>query len=312
MLDDLIVFAMLAAPSAFFFLQDDVISLALWIFAALTALTGYRIGLLTHLALIVAFLVLADIGEPIARMIQEPITQATGLTGLANRMIGCTLAVIAVVTVMVLVSRWIARGYLKQGNRFRWNHWLGFAAGSVEGFLILGLLIGMFSTIATYQRENAVQSWAGEGTRADVKARFFAWVEKTGTRIEASRVGNAFVGPRPLVTVKNWGLVRQAGSSFEFLSKPSSIQSLQKFPAYQALTNDDAVNAWLTSLKDDKSVKEMFRSSLPLTGEQIGILLNHPSIMGLLDEPVFREKVRDLFDELDASKIDPPGPKAMF
>jgi hypothetical protein len=312
MLDDLIVFAILGAPSVFFFLRDDMTSLTLWLFAGVMALVGYRIGLLMHLAVILSLLVLADVGESIAKMIQEPITQVTGLTGLANRMVGCALAVIVVVTSITLISRWLSRGFLQQGNRHRWNHWLGWLAGSIEGFLILALLIGVFSTIAQYQRENQVQSWVGEVTGGGRKAKFLKWVEGKGTQFEESRVGKVFVGPRPLVTVREWGIVKKTGTVFEFFAKPSSIKSLQKFPAYQELTSDGAVNAWLKTLKDDKPVKEMFRSNLPLTGKQIGILLNHPSIMGLLDETVFRQKVSDLFDELDASKIDPPGPKTMF
>lgn len=312
MLDDFIVFAVLAAPSAYFFLQDDLISLGMWLLAAVITLIGYRIGLVMHLALIVSLFVLADLGEPTARLIQEPITQGTGLTGLANRIIGFIIAVMFVLTLVLLASRWVTRGFLSKGNRHRWNHWLGFTVGSIEGFVVLALIIGVFSTLATYQRENAVQSWANSETEMNGKTKFLAWVKKTGTDFEESQLGDAFVGPRPLVDVKNWGPVRQVGNSFEFVSKPSSIKSLEKFPAYQRLVSDDSVNDWLKSLRNDKTVKEMFRSSLPLTAKQVWLLLNHPSIMGLLDEPVFRSNVLDLLDELDASKIDPPAPKTMF
>lgn len=312
MLDDLIVFAMIGVPAGYFFLQSETMSLALWLVAGVTALIGYRLGFLIHVVLLVSGLLLFYVGESTAKLFQAFIMEQTGLTGLANRLAGCSIIAIVVPVFFLLVSNRVAQDYLDRGNRHRWNHWLGFSLGSFEGFLVLALVVGGVSTISQYQRDNTAISWFDGIRGKEPEIRALRWIQNTGIRIEESQVGKALVGPRPIVDASQWVVVKRIRTSFEFLSNPSAIKSLKKFPAYQVLVADDDVQSWLTNLKADKAIKEMFSSNSPLRGKQVVFLLNHPSIMGLIDEPVFRKQVMELIDQLDASKIDPPGPKAMF
>ncbi len=312
MLDDLIVFAMIGVPAGYFFLQSETMSLALWLVAGVTALIGYRLGFLIHVVLMVSGLLLFYFGESTAKLFQAFIMEQTGLTGLANRLAGCFIIAIVVPVFFLLVSNRVAQDYLDRGNRHRWNHWLGFSLGSFEGFLVLALVVGGVSTISQYQRDNTAISWFDGIRGKEPEVRALRWIQDTGIRIEESQVGKALVGPRPIVDARQWVVVKRIRTSFEFLSNPSAIKSLKKFPAYQVLVADDAVQSWLTNLKADKAIKEMFSSNSPLRGKQVDFLLNHPSIMGLIDEPVFRKQVMELVDQLDASKIDPPGPRAMF
>ena len=312
MLDDFIVLSCISAPSVMFFLQSDMTSLVLWLLAAAAMLIGYRIGLLAHLALLSSFFLLISFGESLAIQIKQPISQVTGLTGLANRSLGCILVAVVVITSTTLLCHLFARGFLSSGNRARWNHWLGFGVGCLEGLLLVALLVGLVTAIAKHQRDNTPQSWLSGLRGEDPKSKVLVWIEKTGEQFEASRVGGAFVGARPLISVRDWGIVKKAITVCEFISRPSAIRSLKKFPAYQNLVSDQSVQQWLTRLKEDRAVKNMFSTNVPLSGKDIRLLLNHPSIMGLLDEPALRANVIDLLDQLDASKIDPLGPKPMF
>ena len=311
-LDDFIVMSCISAPSVMFFLQSDMTSLVLWILGATAILFGYRIGLLTHLVLLLSCLLLIGLGESLAIQIKQPIAQVTGLTGLANRFLGCLLVAVVLITSMTWLSSLLAGRFLSLGNRLRWNHWLGFGVGCIEGFLLVALLVGLVTAIAKHQRENTPQSWLSGLRGEDPKSKLLVWIDETGGQIEASKVGEAFVGTRPLITVQDWSVVKKAVTLCEFISRPSAIRSLKKFPAYKKLVSDQSVQQWLTRLKEDPSIKQMFSNNVPLSGTEISLLLNHPDIMGLLDEPTLRENVIELLDQLDASKIDPPGPRPMF
>lgn len=311
-LDDSIVFGIVALPALLFFLQSDFVSLGLWVFGGVIAITGFRTGFLEQLSLILSIAVLLDIGEPVAKSIEDPINQWIGLTGLANRILGCLLVAVAVTLVITLVSRYMARKFLKEGNRERWNHWLGFISGGLIGLMILAYGVGIFSALAQHQRDNTPQSLFGASGNGSPNSRAGRWIKNNGELIEQSTIGSAFVGPQPLLTVKEWRVVKDCRTIAAFLTQPSAIKSLKKFPAYQEIGQDKSIQTWLTEIKEDEELKEVFRSDRLVSMEQVILLLNHPAIMGLLDEPVFREKVVELFQQLDASKIDAPGPRAMF
>ncbi|MEC8474315.1 MAG: CvpA family protein [Planctomycetota bacterium] len=311
-LDDSIVLVIIALPALLFFLQSDLVSLGLWVFGGLIAITGFRTGFLEQFSLILSIAVVSDIGESVAKSIEDPIHQWIGLTGLANRILGCLLVAVTVTLVFAVVSRYMARKFLKKGNRERWNHWLGFISGGLIGLMILAYSVGVFSVLAQHQRDNTPQSLFGASGNRSPNWRAGGWIKDNGELIEQSTIGSAFVGPQPLLTVKDWSVVKDCRTMAAFLTKPSAIKSLKKFPAYQDIVQNKSVKTWLMEIKEDEELKEVFRSDRLVSMEQVILLLNHPAIMGLLDEPVFREKVVELFQQLDASKIDAPGPKAMF
>ena len=192
-------------------------------FGGVIAITGFRTGFLEQLSLILSIAVLLDIGEPVAKSIEDPINQWIGLTGLANRILGCLLVAVAVTLVITLVSRYMARKFLKEGNRERWNHWLGFISGGLIGLMILAYGVGIFSALAQHQRDNTPQSLFGASGNGSPNSRAGRWIKNNGELIEQSTIGSAFVWPQTLMTVKEWRVVKDCRTIAAFLTSPPQL-----------------------------------------------------------------------------------------
>ncbi|MDB4679332.1 CvpA family protein [Rhodopirellula sp.] len=312
LLDDLVAFAIVAAPAAFFFVQSDPVSTALWLIAGSIAWMGYQMGFLFHAAMLLEVVALYFIAPSIAETYEQQVTNWTGATGLANRMIATGVIALVLGVGIAFGLQIILNSYLNHGNRRRWNHWFGFLIGGVEGFMVLALLVGLFVTVSQHRKENLAESWFGGGEEQEAERRTLRWIEQTGERFEGSRLGAVLVGPRPLVEVQDWSAIQRTRTLLKFLTRPSGIKTLKQHPAYKDLSSSVEIQTLLKELKDDKAVREMFSSNSPLTAKQVLLLMNHPAILALLEDELFREKVTELIDDLADRDLAPPGPKAMF
>ncbi|TWU56980.1 Colicin V production protein [Rubripirellula tenax] len=271
-------------PATFFLVQRDFVAAAMLMVAGFAAFAGYRSGVFSIFASVVALAAAIAFAPKIGMENAYRFSEIFGTTGLANRFLSIGI-VAAAIGMFVMLCLWFILGRMvrRRSSLDRWNRRLGFTFGMLQGVAGLVFFLGGMLVVEPMQKQRAAQGDAKEG-----KSQFASNVIlKTAAATHSSVVGPYIVKYNPLEWVPELNKVEEFGRTAEVLRDPVKMQELLDAPEIKTLREQPSVQRLVNQLNTDPDVQEMLKSGNSLTPSMAMKLLSHPAVMELVDQPGF-------------------------
>lgn len=276
--------------AVYFGYHGDVVLAALITVIGLAASSGFRMGAIAIVASVVS-LGAAIVYAPELGCQQEwRFTAWFGTTGLLNRLLAVgTVALILsalTTTAVLLLAGWVFRS---RPRLDRANRWLGFGIGAAEGVLIASMLLGGVLVLEPLERQRIDRGVP----QTDWGARLSGWILTAADHTRTSRVGPWVERYNPLIHVPQLNKLPEVQQSVLVLSDPEKIQKLLDHPDVQALRKRPEVQTAYDQLIADPRIRHALYSGERMTQTTAMLLLNHPAVLELIDQPGFVEAARE-------------------
>lgn len=290
----LLLSALFLLPAIHFLLQGDVILAGTCVIVGLAALAGYRAGAIASLAFFAAAATAITYAPSLGLNNEWRFGQWFGTTGLTNRLLSVLVIGLLIAGVVVGITGIIARQIkARRPILDRWDRWLGFALGAVEGAISVALLLGGLMVIEPLDRQLA-EHRDPENPRAQAVSN---WIQDTTAKTRSSRIGPALADYNPFVRIPTLNKFEEIQRSVQILGDSSRIQELLNHPAIQELQQSPAMRRTLTELQNDPEIEQILNSGRPIDGKAVVTLMNHPAVLELIDQPGFLEQAKALIQD---------------
>lgn len=255
------------------------------VLVTLSAQVGFRMGLSTMMLSVGAIVAVVSLVPFLAFGYESRFSEYVHTTGLTNRL-ACMAAFTLLVSlvVMMLGTMVINRILFRLPRLKRLNAYLGFAAGAIEGGVLVLLLFGALLTLQLAFREIDAE-----------ENRVTALVDAWAARARASVLGNTVRDYNPF---DRWaalaplrGMPEMAGR----IGDPDYLQRLLRDPDVVAAADDAEVAEALREIKQEPYVRDVLDGNEPIDGRFLKHLMDSPAVLQLVDLPAFRSSVRRLY-----------------
>ena len=86
------------------------------------------------------------------------------------------------------------------------------------------------------------------------------------------------------------------------IAEPAKMQRLLEHPEVQRLRNDTQMQRVMEELVQDPDIKQILYSGKPIDAPALVVLMNHPSVLKLIDQPGFLESASKVLREARGEK----------
>ena len=119
----------------------------------------------------------------------------------------------------------------------------------------------------------------------------------------ASRTRQSAIGPivrdyNPFERFEVLGNVKEVRETVQHFKSPGAARQLLDNRNIAALRSDPKVSQAIEEIRRDPVFKEMINQKRPLDRQTMLHLMNHPSVMELVDHPEFLERARQAIREI--------------
>lgn len=290
-----LVFALaLFGPAAFFGLEGDYLAAGVCGLAGVGALWGYRTGAISFLTSFVALAAAFMVAPAVGQSYEYHFSQWFGTTGLMNRIIsigvfGVLLAfVVAGLMMLISIKVFSTRPFLDSTNR-----WIGLILGAAQVpvgalFFIGGLMIV----------EPAVQQRVSDpnAPRAKFSTKL---VLQTTEMARDSRVGPLVEAYNPFLRIPELNnRLEPMHRSMQVLSDPANIRQVMNHPSIRQLQQREDVRRTVEKLASDPEIQEVLGSGKPMDKSMAMVLLKHPAVLELIDQPEFLSQASQVINSM--------------
>lgn len=282
-------FGLLFGPAAFFALEGDYMVAGVCGLGAVGALWGYRAGAISFFTSVIALAAAVVFAPEIGQAYEYHFSQWFGTTGLMNRFIsvgvfGVLLAfVIAGLMMLISVKVLSVRPFLDGANR-----WLGLIIGAVQApvaalFFLGGLMI----------LEPAVRQRVDDPNMP--RAKFTTkLVLRTTELTRESKLGPLVEEYNPFIRMPELNKLEPMQRSVQVLSNPQQIREILNHPAIRQLQEREDMRRTIEKLAADPDIQEILGSGKPMDKATAMVLLKHPAVLELIDQPGFLDQASEV------------------
>ncbi|MGB7329038.1 MAG: CvpA family protein [Rubripirellula sp.] len=274
-------------PATYFGFRGDYIAAAMTAIAGFSAFAGYRTGVFSIFASMVAIAAAVAFAPAIGMENAYRFSQWFGLTGLANRFLSIGVVGLAI-GLFVMFCLWFILGSIVRRRRTldRWNRRFGFTLGIAQGVVGLACFIGGVLVMEPIELKR-VGTRDPADTRGQIASKL---ILSTAEATRQSVIGPYLVKYNPLAMVPQLNKVEEFGRTATVLGNPAKMQELLDAPEIQELRQKPEVRKLVNQLNSDPEVREIVQSGQAMTPSMAMTLLNHPAVMELIDQPGFLEQ----------------------
>lgn len=283
-------------PAGYSIGQGDYVMSAVFVVAWVAASGGYRVGAV-RIAAAIGGLAAAIAYAPLLGIQHEwRLTEWFGTTGLLNRLLAIAATGILISLAVILASRMIAEPWLRRHPHWdRSNRWLGFGIGTAEGLLALLLLLGGVLVLEPTVRERSGDSGSASANLPDGwNERLSAWILATAEHTRRSSVGPLVERFNPLARYPALNKVEEIRQSVVVLSDPGRIERLIEHPELKKLRQREEVQVAYERVMQDPRIRSALHSGQRMTKSTALLLLNHPAVLDLIEQPGFVAAARQI------------------
>lgn len=272
-------------------LAKDYVLATAWCLVCLCGCSGLRAGAAGMLGMFVAMGVAIVYGPSLGIRYEGEVTKWLGTTGLANRLISISIMVMMMTLLIGQVFQWvILLATYKHKTLQGVNRYVGGVLGCVQGVAGVFLLIGGLFTIETLQKADTPIS--NVATNIQIEATSVSILERVVNEAHASRLGSWVKQYNPYEKIPQLNRFHEVKRTVEMLVQPDRVQELLAHPEVVRLKSDPQVQQAMRDLRDDPEISKILQGSKALDSAAIMMLMNHPKVLNLLDQPGFLESAR--------------------
>lgn len=284
---------------AFFFpimlgamLAKDYVLAAAWCLVCLCGCSGLRAGATGMIGMFAAMGIAVVYGPSLGVRFEADVTKWIGTTGLANRLISIAIVVIMMTLVIGQVFQWVVllvthKRKMLQGL----NRYLGGILGCVQGVAGVFLLVGGLFTIETLR--NAENKNANQrSSQVQIEPTSVSILERVIQETHGSKLGTWVKQYNPYEKIPQLNRFHEVKRTVEMLVQPERVQQLLAHPEVVRLKSDPQVQQAIRDLRDDPEISKLLHGGKPLDSSAVMLLMNHPKVLNLLDQPGFLESVK--------------------
>jgi uncharacterized membrane protein required for colicin V production len=281
----LIYATLLFGPAIIFGLGGDYLVAGVCGMAAIGALWGYRTGAVSFLTSLIALAAAFFFAPAIGQSYEYHFSQWFGTTGLMNRVLSVgvfgVLLAFVIAGLMTLISLKVlsSRPLLDATNR-----WLGLIIGAAQAPVAALFFIGGLMII-----EPAVQQRVDDPNAP--RAKFTTkLVLQTAEMTRESKLGPLVEKYNPFLRVPELNKLEPMHRSVQILSDPAQIQRVLGHPSIRQLQEREDMRRTVEKLASDPKIQEVLASGKRMDKSMAMVLLKHPAVLELLDQPDFVEQ----------------------
>jgi len=271
--------------------RDYVLAVS-WCCVVFCGFNGMRSGASGMIGTIAAMAIAVALAPSIGMRYEGEVTKWLGTGGLANRILSISLVGIAVTIGLSLIAKQISRQWILKSPNFAYLNRL---SGSILGFLQGGaavlLFLGGLVTIEAMQRSNV------QGTHQTNSESRGSLLVNLVQQTRASRLGPWVEKYNPYERIPQLNRFAELKQSVSMIAEPAKMQRLLEHPEVQRLRNDTQMQRVMEELVKDKDINHILHSGKPIDAPAIVVLMNHPSVLKLIDQPGFLETASKVIRE---------------
>jgi uncharacterized membrane protein required for colicin V production len=277
--------AILFGPAVYFGREGDYVVAAVSVIAIVSAFSGYFTGAAWMLASLVGIGAAFTFAPSLGYTHEMRFSEWFGTTGLTNRFMSVGIVGILISTVVALVLMKITGRMIESRRGLEsFNRFLGFGIGAVQGPAAVLFLLGGFLVIESMEQERA--GHLGPSVVAD-KPLVSKLMLKTNELTHESLLGPTIVEYNPFTRIPQLDKLADVQRSVQVLSDPAQIEGVLNHPSIRELQERPAVKHAVEQLRADESIQEVLRSGKRMDRSMAMILLSHPAVLELIDQPGF-------------------------
>ncbi len=290
----LLIMAGVIGLFGYFCNQSDWICAGATLAIGFAAFGGFRTGAVKALGILAAGAATFYLAPLLGMQLESTFSDWVGTSGIANRIYSIIATGVLVFLLTAIMTIKLGNSLLKDRPKlFLLNHWLGFLIGGFEGVLVVLLLLGGMVSIQKVNAERLRERIPPTG-RAKLLTDI---LDKTSENTKASQLGPTVDQFNPFERVPQLSKVGEWQRGMEVLMDPSKVNALFQQPAIKQLRTRDDVNQAFVKLNEDPEIQKLLNSNKPASKELAVLLLNHPAVLELVDQPEFREAALSAFRE---------------
>jgi uncharacterized membrane protein required for colicin V production len=284
----LLLITIFFAPAFFFATGGDYIAATICVMASLGALSGYQTGAAFMFASLAALAAAFTFAPTLGPSYELQFSEFFGTTGLTNRFLS-----VGAIGVLVLFA--IAGGLLLIMSRVldcrpgleRLNRCLGLGIGAVQGPAAVFFLLGGFLIIESMEQNRPADQ------RRPIVSNL---VLKTTELTRQSQLGPTIVAYNPFTRIPQLNKLQQVHRSVQVLRDPAQIQGVLNHPSIRQLQRRPEVREAIEKLAADPAIQELLHSGKKMDRSMAMLLLSHPAVMELVDQPGFLEEASQVIN----------------
>jgi len=280
----LLFVAIFFGPAIYFGSEGDYVLSAVIATAGFSAFTGFRMGAMAMITSVAAIALAVTYAPSIAYQHQLRFTEWFGTTGLLNRFIsiaavGLSITIISSSIAILITGKLLStRPTLDRSNR-----WLGFWIGGVEGVITAFILFGGVLILEPIEQDRTRRAFTQTARGKQISRLVLATAQQT----RDSQIGPYIEQYNPFVRFPELNKIEQVQKSVQILSDPKKIQRILERPEVRELQSRPEVRIAVEKVMKDPGIRNALRSGGPMNRSTALMLLNHPAILELIDQPGF-------------------------
>jgi hypothetical protein len=276
--------------------RDYVLAVS-WCCVVFCGFNGMRSGATGMIGMIAAMAIAVAFAPSIGMRYEGEAAKWLGTGGLANRILSISLVGIAMTIGLSLIAKQITRQWSLQSPSFaQLNRLSGSILGMAQGAAAVLLFLGGLITIEAMQRPN------GQGAHPSNAESRSSLLVKLVHQTRTSRLGPWVEKYNPYERIPQLNRFAELKQSVSMIAEPAKMQRLLEHPEVQRLRNDTQMQRVMEELVQDPDIKQILYSGKPIDAPALVVLMNHPSVLKLIDQPGFLESASKVLREARGEK----------
>lgn len=268
-------------------LAKDYVLATAWCLVCLCGCSGLRAGAAGMFGMFIAMGIAVVYGPTLGIRYEGEVTKWIGTTGLANRFLSIGLMVVMLTLVIGQIFQWgIFLATHKHKTLQGLNRYVGGVLGCVQGVAGVFLLLGGLFMIESIQQTDATNQ------QAQIQTAEASLMQRVVNEAHASRLGTWVKNYNPYEKIPQLNRFHEVKRTVEMLVQPERVQELLAHPEVARLKSDPNVQQAIRDIRDDAAISKLLNGDKPLDSTAIMMIMNHPKVLNLLDQPGFLESVQ--------------------
>jgi hypothetical protein len=284
---DLVCLGLFFAVLMWAMLSRDYVLAIAWCLISLCGCSGLRSGATGMVGMLVAMGLAIAYGPTLGVRFEGEVSHWIGMTGVANRLLSISIHILMITLLGAQLIQWVVYFITyKKPLLLGLNRYVGGVLGCIQGVAAVFLLVGgLFMIESMQQRDSASTSVSFETTSPSLLQRL---IRET----RSSRLGDWVVRYNPYEKIPQLNRFNEVKRTVEMLAQPARVQELLAHPEVTRLKSDPQVQQAIRELRDDPGISQVLQGGKPLDSAAVMMLMNHPKVLNLLDQPGFLESAR--------------------
>jgi hypothetical protein len=169
------------------------------------------------------------------------------------------------------------------------NRFLGGILGCTQGVAGVFLLVGGLFTIESLKNS---ESASQQSSSLQLQVTSASKLDRLVHEVHASRLGEWVEKFNPYEKIPQLNRFHEVKQTVEILIQPDRVQQLLAHPEIARLKSDPRIQNAIRELRDDPEISKVLQGRQSLDSTAVVMLLNHPKVLNLLDQPGFLESIK--------------------